>query len=199
MKIYAFSDTHLNEKAVKKIKKEAKRADFLICCGDVSWYGQGLEKILKDLNKINKTIYIIPGNHEEPATKMRKICQRLENIHYMHKRTKIINGYKFFFWGGGGFAEVNKNFEKAAKQFKSRLKKDEEVVLITHGPPYNTKLDYLEWAGHVGCKSIRKFIKQIKPILFICGHLHENFGVSETLFKTTFAISPGPAGKMIEL
>ncbi|MDP3919030.1 MAG: metallophosphoesterase family protein [Nanoarchaeota archaeon] len=199
MKIYAFSDTHLDAKAVQIIKKRSKQADILICAGDISWFGNGLKEILTDLNRIKKDLYIIPGNHEDPPTQLKKVCEPLKYVHFVHKQTKRIGKYRFFFYGGGGFSTINKPFEKLMKIFKKTLTKDDEVILVTHAPPYKTKLDYLEWAGHIGCKSEKKFIKEIKPILHISGHIHENIGVQEVLYKKTLAINPGPAGEMIEL
>tara|TARA_Y100000310_G_C20687341_1_gene819940 strand:- start:2249 stop:2848 length:600 start_codon:yes stop_codon:yes gene_type:complete len=198
MKILAFADTHLDEKVVKKIIKKSKQADFVICAGDVSWFGQGLKEILKDLSKnIKKDIYIVHGNHESPS-EIRKAIKGLKNIHFMHKKTLQVENYKIFFWGGGGFELRNKRFEEATKRFQNKLKKGEEVILVTHGPPYKTKLDHLEWAGHVGSKSIRAFIRKVKPMLHICGHLHENTGRQQVLFKKTLIINPEENGNIIE-
>ena len=198
MKFLAFADTHLNEKAVKKIIQKSKNVDFLICAGDVSWMGQGLKEILKDLSKnIKKEIYIIHGNHESPS-EIKNSIKGLKNIHFMHKKILQIANYQIFFWGGGGFNLRDKKFEEATKRFQAQLNQDEEVILVTHGPPYNTDLDELEWAGHVGSKSIREFIKKIKPLIHICGHLHENTGKQQVLFKRTLIINPEENGNIIE-
>ncbi len=198
MKILAFSDTHLNKKSIKEIIKKSKKADFLICAGDISWFGTGLKKVLNELNKkIKKDIYIISGNHEE-GEPLGKICKSLKYVHFCDKKIKKINGYTFFFWGGGGFAQKEKALEEATKKFKKSLKKEDEVVFVTHGPPYKCKLDFLPWAGHVGCKSSLKFIKSIKPILHISGHLHEHLYENDTIGETV-VINAGPEGTMVEL
>ena len=196
MKIVAFSDTHLSKACVRKIKKKAKKADILICAGDISWFGTGLKEILTDLNKIKKPIYITHGNHEEPATELKKVCEKLKYLTYVHKKAIKIGEYTCFFWGGGGFAQTNKALEKKMISFKKSLKKGEQVIFITHGPAYKTKLDYLDWAGHVGCKSNKKFIKEIKPILHISGHLHEHMYEQEVLYKRTLSINAGSEGSL---
>ena len=199
MKILAFSDTHLHKKAIEIIKEKSKDVDILICGGDISIFGKGLKEILKELDiTIKKPILIIPGNHEE-GTPLEEICKNLKNIHYMHRKAKRIGGFLFFFWGGGGFTQRNASLEAATKRFKVDKKKEDKVIFVTHAPPYNTELDFLDWAGHVGCKSERKFIQEIKPILHICGHLHENFHKQQVLYKKTLIISPGPAGTIIEV
>src|SRR3989344_3980087 len=86
---------------------------------------------------------------------------------------------------------VNGNHETSKK-----IKK-ENVIFITHAPPYKTKLDKLPM-GNVGSVSIRKFIEKIKPILFICGHLHENENKRQKL-KQTLMINPGYKGEIIEI
>ena len=198
MKILAFSDTHLHKKALDLIKENAKNVDFLICAGDISWFSHGLKEVLKDLDtKITKPIYIIPGNHEE-GSNLEEICKNLKHIIYMHKKAKKIGDYIFFFWGAGGFAEINKPLESAMGKFKEKIKKEDKIIFITHGPPYNTELDFLDWAGHVGCKSQRKFIQEIRPILHICGHLHENFHKKQLINKTLI-LNPGPEGTIVEL
>ena len=199
MKILAFSDTHLHKKAIQMIKENSAKVDLLICAGDISIFGRGLKEVLKELdNSIKKPLFIIPGNHEE-GSPLEEICKPLKNVHYMHKRAKKIGDYIFFFWGGGGFAQRNPSLETATEKFKQQKKKEDKVIFITHAPPYHTELDFLDWAGHVGCKSERKFIQEIKPVLHICGHLHENFNKKQILYKKTLVLSPGPAGTIIEV
>lgn len=199
MKILAFSDTHLNKKAITNIITNSKNADILICAGDISWFGVGLDKILQLIDtKIKKPLFIIHGNHEDEKN-LKDICKNLKNIHFTHKQSIKIENYNIFFYGGGGFAQKNPNFELAANKFKKDIKENEKIILVTHAPPYNTDLDYLEWAGHVGCKSIKEFLKETKPILHISGHIHENFNKHEILFKKTMIISPGPSGTILEI
>ena len=198
MKILAFSDTHLHKQCLDLIKENSKKVDFLICAGDISWFSRGLKEVLKDLDThIDKAIYIIPGNHEE-AVQLEKICEPLKHVTYMHRKAKKIGDYIFFFWGGGGFAQNNPALERATEKFKEKLKKEDKVIFITHGPPYKTELDFLDWAGHVGCKSQRKFLLEIKPVLHISGHLHENFHKKQQLQKTLL-VNPGPEGTIIEV
>jgi len=198
MRILAFTDLHSEKKYIKKIIKKSQNVDILICAGDITWFGEDLNKILRKLSKIKKDIYIIHGNHESPSV-LKKACSKYKNIHFKHKTSFRINNFVFFFWGGGGFAERDLKLEKAIKKFKSKLKKEDEVIFITHGPAYKTKLDYLDWTGYVGSKSIKKFIRTIKPILHICGHLHETFGVKEVLYKKTLSINPGPDGRILKI
>ena len=55
------------------------------------------------------------------------------------------------------------------------------------------------YKGHHGNKSIRKFIDQKKPLLNICGHLHETEGKKQVINKKTLTINPGPDGVILEV
>ncbi|MBS3170536.1 metallophosphoesterase, partial [Candidatus Woesearchaeota archaeon] len=118
MKFLAFVDAHLNKEALNNIIKNSKEVDFLICAGDISWFGVGLEKVLQELErKLEKPLYIIPGNHEEEK-KLEVICKKFSKINNYHKKTLRINNLVFFFWGGGGFDPFDENLELETKKFK---------------------------------------------------------------------------------
>ena len=64
MEILAFVDAHGSLSALRELKKKAARADLLVCAGDISIFEHGLVRLLYELNKINKPVLIIHGNHE---------------------------------------------------------------------------------------------------------------------------------------
>ena len=151
-------------------------------------------EFLEKFKKVQKQLLIIPGNHENPKD--------LENINdsiiSIHKKAYRINNMVFIGYGTGGFSKVDKEFELFIKKVKPTLRKDDKLVLVTHGPPYGTKLDKLPYFEHAGNISYRKAILQLKPFLYICGHLHENFNKKDKVDKT-FIINPGPEGKLINV
>src|SRR3990167_6975870 len=89
-------------------------------------------------------------------------------------------------------------FEHGIIGIARRLNKlNKKIIIVTHAPPYKTKLDKLV-EGHCGNKSIRHFVERNKIDLLICGHLHENFG-KEDKIKRTKCINPGPFGKIVRV
>jgi hypothetical protein len=116
---------------------------------------------------------------------------------FIHKKMHRIGNYVFIGYGGGGFDDLEPDFERFIEKSMAKLKSDDKVVLMTHGPPYGTKLDIIG-KGHHGCKSYTKYIKILKPILYICGHFHETFGAKDRIGKTPM-INPGPKGVLVEL
>ena len=201
MKILAFTDTHGSLLALKRIEQKTKtqKPDLLVCAGDISIFEHGIVGIMRRLNKLNKKIIMVHGNHEDEATFI-KLSKLFRNIIFVHKTIFIYDDVLFLGYGGGGFSLVDKEFEKTAKvKFKKIIKKNEnkKMILVTHAPPYKTKLDKLV-QGHCGNKSIRHFVEKSKINLLICGHLHENFG-KEDRIKKTKVINPGPFGKIVEI
>ena len=194
MKILAFVDVHENITALRQIEHRADKADILVCAGDVTIFENRIHEIMQRLGRIKKPIYIIPGNHETPAV-LKKYCSFHTNLVYMHKQHKTINGYDIIGWGGGGFSNTDEDFEAFAKKTSTDGR---PTILITHAPPYGTKLDVIG-REHCGNKSIMRYIKQNKNILLhICGHLHENMQKQERI-GNTLIVNPGPGGAMIDL
>ncbi len=83
MKILAFSDTHLNKKAINNLIDNSKKVDILICAGDISWFGVSLEKILQMLDsKIKKLLY--------KTNNLLNIIELLKTIKFNKSILKII-------------------------------------------------------------------------------------------------------------
>ena len=47
-------------------------------------------------------------------------------------------------------------------------------------------------------ENIQILYKELKPVLTICGHLHETFNKQDKLGKSII-INPGPEGQLIEI
>jgi len=190
MKILAFVDIHGNLSAVKKIIKKSEEADLLVCAGDLTNWGTHLELIIKMMLDSKKILIAIHGNHETPDDF--KLLQ-FDNLKFIHRAQLKVNDFTFFGFGGGGFSQRDIEFENAVK----KIKFNRRLILVTHAPPYGTKLDMLP-IGHCGNKSIRNFIEDKQPMLHICGHLHENAGKKDKIGNTK-VINPGSEGIFIEI
>ncbi|MAG38453.1 hypothetical protein CMO90_00010 [Candidatus Woesearchaeota archaeon] len=195
MKILAYTDHHGSPDELKEVAEKVKKADIIICAGDFTIFEHEVEFIMHQMNNLSKKTLLIHGNHEAEET-TNLLSKHFKNIKFLHKKAYETNGYLFLGYGGGGFATIEPEFEEQSKEFK-KLMKRKKTILITHGPPYGTKLDIMG-GGHVGNKSFTKFIKEAQPDLFICGHLHERFHTKDKIGKTIL-INPGPDGEIIEI
>lgn len=201
MKILAFTDIHGSLLALRRIGQKVKtqKPDVLVCSGDISIFEHGVVGLIRKLNKLGKKIIIVHGNHEDEPTFI-KLSNIFKNIIFIHRKYFIEDNVLFLGYGGGGFSITDKKFDNIAKtKFKKIIKsnKGKKIILVTHAPPYKTKLDKLV-QGHCGSKSIRNFVEKSNIDLLICGHLHENFGKEDKIGKTKI-MNPGPFGKIVEV
>jgi len=206
MKLFVFTDPHGNgplfEKIAKKVKRE--KPEVILCAGDISAFGRGIKRWLEKLDSLKIPVLIIPGNHETNE-ELQIYGKKLRYVHNIHLKTQWIGSVLFIGCGGGGFTQQHAEFERSEKDFARDIKKlkvkdkKHKTVFLVHQPPFDTKLDYLWWLeGHVGSKSIRRFIEKYHPELCITGHLYENFNKEDKIGKTRI-INPGPKGKIIRI
>jgi len=195
MKILAFVDLHGNMDVLENIGKLAKEqdVDYIVCLGDITIFEDNYAKLMKKLDSFGKPVLYLHGNHEGEKT-TRKLVNKLKNVKFLHRETHEHKEFLFVGYGGGGFAQKEPDFEKWVKRLDMKGKK---IILLTHAPPYNTKLDPI-WGESVGVKSYKKFIKKHQPVLALSGHLHDNEGAVDKVGKTEL-INPGPWEIVIEV
>ncbi len=63
------------------------------------------------------------------------------------------------------------------------------LIVISHNPPKDTKVDMISNGMHVGSALYREFLETYQPLLSVSGHVHEAVGI-DTVGKTT-VINPG--------
>lgn len=197
MKLLVFTDTHMHRQSLEAVREQASKADLVICLGDISWFGNGIAEMLAIISTFGKEVLMLHGNHEDPQ-EMHELCAQHRNIHFSHKEVTHLLGYAFVTYGGGGFARKDRQFEDFGKAASFALQEDEQMVLLLHQPPHDTALDLPFDDYHSGNKSIRAFIDEAQPLLVLCGHIHECFGVQDKINKTTL-LNPGPYGSIIDL
>ncbi len=190
MIICAFGDSHMSAKAFKEVKKKAKEADIVLCLGDVSIFGQGMEPARLWLKQLKKRVLIIPGNHELPEEMGLLTSKNVINI---HEKMVTEGDLKILGFGTGGFMHTSKEFVR----FSKTLKGSPDICLF-HQPPFKTKLDWLPFFEHTGNKDFTAFIKKKQPLIVFCGHLHENFHMRDKIGKSLI-VNPGPDGELYEI
>jgi len=195
MILLAFVDTHGDVGSLRRLKRKAVKADIVICAGDITIFENKIKYVLREINSFHKPVLMVHGNHES-EDRLREACKKYRNIVFLHKKFYEKENVLFVGYGGGGFSVRDDKFERFAERVKRR-RLGKQLVLILHGPPYGNKTDLI-MDEHAGNKSFRDFIKQEKPLVVICGHLHENSGVQDRIGKS-LVINPGPGGKLIEI
>jgi uncharacterized protein len=202
MKVLFFVDTHGSSGSMHRLNEKSKDADILVCAGDFTIFENDMSIILRELNNIGKPVLLIHGNHETSSSVMME-CEQLKNLHFIHRNYYISEDVIFYGFGGGGFSIRDESFKRESELFASELKKTSEkdgkkyrIVLVTHAPPYGTRLDDL--GESVGNRDIREFIQRHQPIVAVSGHIHENSG-AEDIIDSTKVLNPGSGGKLLDL
>ncbi len=192
LKVLVISDIHGNYKYLDKIREDV---DLIIVCGDLTDFGTRIQasKIITKLKKLCENILAIPGNCDKYD-----VNKYLEEIDVsIHMRFKKISDYVFFGLGGSSITPFNTVQEFSEEEiFKNlnevyvKLPKSEKKVLVTHSPPYQTKVDITLSKVHAGSKAIRKFLEKKRDIyICFCGHIHEARGYD--YIGGTLVINPG--------
>lgn len=197
MKFLTFSDLHEDFDQLKLLLKRAKEddIDFVIVAGDFTNFERSLRAVLKRLNDLGKTVYVIPGNHEEDGD-YETVIKDYPNCINIDRQAVELGEYVIMAYGGDGFSTTDTNFRQISRKWYGNYK-NKKTILVTHGPPFGTLLDKLK-SKHVGNKDYRKFIERIKPKLAISGHIHETMGEIDTVGDTK-CINPCWEGMIIEL
>ncbi len=197
MKFLTFTDLHENKDGLKALVARAAEPDidFVVCAGDISSFGRGLPTVLKAFSDLGKPFYVVPGNHEE-GEGFEEVVRRYKHCVNLDRKAMAIGEYIFLGFGGGGFVMKDQEFRKIARLWYGKFN-GKKIVLLTHQPPFGTKLDFLNHR-HVGNEDFRDFIMRVNPKLAISGHLHETVGEVDALGETKL-INPGWDGMVIEL
>jgi len=200
VKLLAISDIHGKSWVASEIALLASKENFdaIIVSGDLSPYMsiEIAKEILEILSEAGIPVFYVPGNMDDPNLTKPVEVNGTYNLHgkcIEFKELKIIGV------GGGLISPFKTPLEYKEEDFSRILNKASadikpgKIILVTHNPPYNTSADKLDWGEHVGSISIRKFIEERKPILNICGHIHEARSIDK--INKTVIINPGPAMK----
>ncbi len=186
MKVVAISDTHGFHNQL-----QLPEGDMLIHAGDVSKRGEEHEVVeflewFKNQPFTHKIF--IAGNHDfffEGRAKSYIATKIPDNVIYLNDSGVTIEGIHI--WGSPvqpWFYDWAFNRKRGYEILKHwELIPKETDILITHGPVAGI-LDKTVYGNSVGCEDLRQVVKRIKPKFFICGHIHEAYGIEETISTT---------------
>jgi Icc-related predicted phosphoesterase len=196
LRIVAITDLHRSESAALGAAETiaAESPDALFVVGDIS-HGDFREalRLLEILVKSKVPVYFVPGNMDSP---------RLSNwsgngLKNLHGRCIGCGEYALVGLGGSINTPFNTPFEYTEEESDHLLNqavrtcREGSIILVTHSPPKDTKLDLTRSGIHAGSHSVRRFIETKEPILVVCGHIHEAQGIDRV--ADTILVNPGPA------
>jgi Icc-related predicted phosphoesterase len=190
LKVTLISDTHTKH---NQIINDLPGGDILIHAGDFMNSGYNpMEAMMffKWFDEIDKydTKILIAGNHdrwmEDKPEEAKGILTGYKTINYLQdemmatfqNEEEAIKIYgspwqpEFYNWAF--------NLPRNGEEMKAKWQAIPEGtdILVTHGPAFG----YLDIPGgqniRVGCEMLRARVKEIKPKIHVCGHIHGSYG-----------------------
>jgi Icc-related predicted phosphoesterase len=199
MKLLLFSDIHSDTRATSNLVELSEDVDAVVGAGDYCIARRGLDDIIEALKKIKKPTLLVPGNSESEK-ELKTACLSWENANVLHGGLEVIDGVPFYGLGGGipvtPFGSWSYDF---TEDQALELLRDcpSGGVLISHSPPKGI-LDLSSDGRRLGSQAVRETIKNKKPILVVCGHIHGSAGQVAYLDEITI-INAGPEGMIWNL
>ncbi len=197
MEIICTADFHGDTSNFDRLKRE--NANLLVIAGDLTDFGgqDDARKIIELLKGAAKHIIAVQGNCDRPGV----LTYLKDNNLSVHSSAKVEDNIGFFGLGGSNTTPFNTPTEFSDDEIWNFLntgydliKDRKKKVMVSHAPPYNTKVDMTGSGLNVGSKSVKKFVESYQPDLVICGHIHEARGddrVGETLIINTGPLHKG--------
>lgn len=197
MKLLVFSDLHRDREKAERLVEMAREADVVIGAGDYATMRKGLEGTIEILSAIEAPTVLVPGNAESDV-ELWQACAAWPSAHVLHGDAKDIAGISFFGLGGGvPPTPLPWSFDLSEDEAAAKLEScPEGAVLVLHSPPKG----YVDEAHgrHLGSRSILQAIERQRPVLAVCGHIHQCWG-REAAIGTTPVVNVGPDGRFFEM
>ena len=195
MHFLVISDIHGNLEGLDKLDDCFKKADGVLFAGDFARFEHeetGLP-VLEKLCSKHDTIFSVLGNCDNPEF----ISEIEKKDSSVQKSLANYDGLSFIGSGGGSKFTGTTPFERTDEELVSDLdlikaqgeQEWNNLIVIMHNPPKDTKCDTISNGVHVGSPLLRQFIETYKPLAVITGHIHESAGI-DTIGNTTI-INPG--------
>ena len=184
MRILATADIHGSQYRLNIVLKNIERysPDLVVICGDITQFGPG-DQAKNFLDQIPIETLALTGNLDTID-----VGKGIDDS----KATKI--EMKRVVKKGIPFVGINGIDPNQAKVAVEKKLLDKASVLVSHEPPYGTQ-DKIFLGFHIGNKELREIVDDYKPRLVLCGHVHEDPGVTKIGDTTVVNCSMGKRGE----
>ena len=176
---------------IADFKSKHKNVDIYLMLGNDDWVSN-MQVLARENNRLYKIIhnqvyklnedFNLVGYSYVPITPFAiKDFEKFDSKDPQLQKGVTLQGFK-----SSGFELLPFKFNPEDREdniendFKNilRLSEPAKTIYAIHTPPYNTNLDMVYAAVHVGSLAVRRFIEQQRPYLTLHGHIHETIEVS---------------------
>jgi uncharacterized protein len=200
MRLLCITDIHGEVSRFEKILAAEPKADLLIIGGDFTNFGKPpeVDHILNLAQAHTPQVLAVAGNCDSP-----EIDQLLhERGVSLHKRGVRIGlpgqGDLGFFglsamppWKGNMYEFPEEDLDRFIAVSFAQVEGSPRYIMVPHCPPRNSEVDRSGSGANVGSTAVRSWVDKVKPILVICGHIHEARGQAK--IGNTVVVNCGPA------
>lgn len=195
----AFGDVHEDTAMVSRIP-DLEQAEGVIISGDLTNRGGQAEAgtVLEAIAARSARILAQVGNMDTRAVND-LLEKRGVNLHlHVVDLFPALQGRRIGAFGVGFSTPTpfgtpgevsDEQIDTWIRQTHAKARDFDELVVVVHTPPANTRTDRVSGGAHVGSDSVRAFLEETRPALCITGHIHES--VAEDAIGPTKIINPG--------
>ena len=165
-------------------KNKLDGIDLIISCGDLA------PQFLSFLAKV--PVLYIHGNHDYCYSDTPPDgCICIDDDVYVHEGIRIMGLGGCMCYNFGTYQYTEAEMKKRIRKLRRKIKKVGGVdILVTHAPAY--RLNDSEDLPHTGFQAFYDVLDTYKPLLFVHGHVHINYGRDfkrESMYKETKVIN----------
>ncbi len=194
MRIFAVTDLHGNAEKAEEFSRiiGEEKPDVVLIGGDITNFGTPSRAayMLSFFTMEEGAVFFVPGNCDP---KELLGVEELEDARNVHGRMLSHDGYEILGLGGSNptpFSTFTELSEVEIEGILRDLKPASNTIILSHLPPYGTKMDRTFWGHHVGSRALRDFVERSEPRLVVVGHIHEGRGRDR--IGPSVLLNPGP-------
>lgn len=192
---------HGDRAALDKLSGEIDEADLILVAGDFTDFGGKAEmlRMLEPFEGKRSAVAAVAGNCDRADARKALESEgfsadgRVRTFEVASCLMTVIGA------GGGLFrtgltpyerkeAELVGAFESALHEIDGPRPPSSLLIALSHHPPLDCGAD-LRHGSHVGSRGLRNILDSLKPVLWVCGHIHEGRSVSRV--GETLVVNPG--------
>ena len=200
MRALILSDSHGHSEVFQKAASlsERHKIEVILVCGDITNFGhvKQARSLFTPLADLNLPLLYVPGNCDLSSF----LDEKIENAQNIHASCAKIRDVAFVGVGCAPSSHLRTPLEFPENWLMDSLNRGfgmcssaKRLIVLSHTPPFNTKVDLAYMNRHIGSRSVRRFVEERKPLAVFCGHVHESQGTDK--IGETLVVNSGLAKK----
>ena len=177
-RILFLTDLHGARGFFPALLAQQRDADVVVLGGDVTNFGGEREaaSMVEPLARAFPRVLAVQGNVDFEGV----LAWLEEQDLSLHGRGRILGDLGLYGCGGSNHTPLKTPTEYTEPEIRTILEDGLAQVadacfhvVVSHTPPANTPADRMFAGKHVGSTAVRAMLEQHKPVLCLCGHIHE--------------------------